>query len=123
MRAGIINWLQAHNKAAWCVTVCYMGLIFYLSSLPQVSEHIEESTTLLLHMIKYAFLGLLLSIALGLRTKSAFFAMILASVYGVTDEIHQFFVPGRVASIVDIAADSLGAMFGSFSALTLKDKL
>jgi VanZ family protein len=40
-------------------------------------------------------------------------SFLVASLYGITDEIHQYYVPGRVASIGDIAADCIGAFLGS----------
>ena len=33
----------------------------------------------------------------------------IASLYGISDEFHQSFVPGRQASVGDVAADSGGA--------------
>ena len=38
--------------------------------------------------------------------------MVLSAGYGVTDELHQSFVPGRVPSWLDIGYDTLGALFG-----------
>jgi VanZ family protein len=43
-------------------------------------------------------------------------SVLLSSLYGVTDELHQAFVPGRVASIGDLVADSIGAFTGSYIA-------
>jgi VanZ family protein len=37
-----------------------------------------------------------------------------ASVYGIVDEIHQYFVPGRFSSPLDWFADTLGAIAGAF---------
>ncbi|MDR1898725.1 MAG: VanZ family protein [Treponema sp.] len=39
-----------------------------------------------------------------------------ASVYGITDELHQYFVPGRDCNIRDWAADTLGAVIGAGAA-------
>lgn len=35
-------------------------------------------------------------------------------VYGITDEVHQYFVPGRDTSIFDLLADTLGAGVASW---------
>lgn len=35
-------------------------------------------------------------------------------IYAVLDEVHQYFVPGRVTSIIDVGIDSLGALTGIF---------
>ena len=39
---------------------------------------------------------------------------IIVSIYGIIDEFHQSFTPGRDATISDWIADTLGALFGSF---------
>jgi VanZ family protein len=42
---------------------------------------------------------------------------VLVSVYGLVDEVHQFFVPGRDCNIWDWIADTLGAFLGTAAAL------
>jgi VanZ family protein len=69
----------------------------------------------LLHFSAYGALG----IAVGLWISPAFWkrrpalslllVTIIASAYGVTDELHQYFVPGRDCDIWDWVADTLGA--------------
>ena len=69
------------------------------------------------HVLAYAPLGFLLVYALSRSTSSSnliFFGVFLAFLYGLTDEIHQAFVPGRDASALDVMADGTGAMIGSF---------
>lgn len=36
-------------------------------------------------------------------------AWLVASLYGVVDELHQSYVPGRVCSVADLASDAIGA--------------
>jgi VanZ family protein len=44
----------------------------------------------------------------------AFFATALAaSLYGIIDETHQYFVPGRDCNVWDWLADTLGAFLGA----------
>ncbi len=38
-------------------------------------------------------------------------AFVIAFLYGVSDEIHQYFVPGRRADILDVVANGIGAFF------------
>ena len=45
----------------------------------------------------------------GVRVRAAALAVLLATLYGVTDEAHQWFVPGRTAEVTDLVADALGA--------------
>jgi VanZ family protein len=95
-----------------------MGLIFMLSSqsdLPAPYEFPESDKVF--HVLAYVPLGFLMVYALSRSTSSAnliFFGAFLAFLYGVTDEIHQYFVPGRDASALDVMADGAGAMIGSF---------
>lgn len=42
------------------------------------------------------------------------FSWIFATVYAITDEVHQGFVAGRVAAALDVCVDSAGALFGVF---------
>ena len=41
------------------------------------------------------------------------FAVLCASAYAVTDEIHQIFVAGRACKIQDWAIDTAGALLGA----------
>jgi VanZ family protein len=40
-------------------------------------------------------------------------SFLLATLYGVTDEVHQSFVPGRNPDWRDVVADGLGALLGA----------
>ena len=46
----------------------------------------------------------------GVDARAATFAVALASVYGLSDEFHQRFVPNRMSGLDDWAADTLGAI-------------
>jgi VanZ family protein len=41
-------------------------------------------------------------------------SVVSASLYGISDEIHQSFVPFRDAEVADVIADILGAVGGVF---------
>ena len=43
-------------------------------------------------------------------------AIVVASAYGVTDEFHQLFVPGRACDPVDWMVDTAGAALGALLA-------
>jgi VanZ family protein len=72
----------------------------------------------LTHGIAYAILSLLLARALAggfgaaLSSRAAVLAISLATLYGISDEFHQSFVPNRDASPADVAKDLLGALAG-----------
>ncbi len=68
------------------------------------------------HFCEYAVFGLLLQNAyrghVGVRF-AVVLAIVTASAYGVTDEIHQIFVPDRTCDPVDWLVDTAGASLGS----------
>ena len=40
----------------------------------------------------------------------------ISVLYGITDELHQYFVPGRDCSIFDLTADAIGGFSGALIA-------
>jgi VanZ family protein len=65
------------------------------------------------HAVGYGLLGVLIMRALlaqGLPAReAAYFAILLAVSYALTDELHQGFVPGRHATVLDVGFDYVGA--------------
>lgn len=89
----------------------WAATIFWLSSQPTL----PDATSLfwgedkLLHMGAYALLTWLLLWAEQPQKKSHAYYLAMASLlYGMSDEIHQHFVPPRQASLWDVCADGLG---------------
>ena len=68
------------------------------------------------HFCEYTMFGALLVNALRhhmpLR-RACLVAVACASLYGVTDEFHQLFVPGRMCDPMDWLVDTLGASLGA----------
>ncbi len=67
------------------------------------------------HFFEYAALGFVLGCALFLtrRRFSPVPAVICSAVYSVSDEIHQYFVPGRACRLFDVGVDVFGALAGT----------
>lgn len=69
------------------------------------------------HFTIYAILGGLLSLTLfsfGLKNMKLFItSVILSGLYAVSDEIHQYFVPGRACMIRDMILDTCGGAVGA----------
>ncbi len=105
LRTILLRWLAA---AGW------MALIFYVSAQPKIPrfvgrwDHVQDIAG---HFLAYAVLALLLRWALaatGAR-HGAWWALAIAVAYGLSDEAHQFFVPGRHADPWDLLTDAAGA--------------
>jgi VanZ family protein len=105
-----------HLLWLWLPVALDAALIFYLSSFPVLPSPPGPFTDKHFHFASYAVLAALLVRALAagrlrnITTRVAIGAILLATFYGVTDEIHQMFVPGRTAALDDLAADALGAV-------------
>lgn len=94
----------------------WMGLIWYLSSLTSSEEgHLAgfEIPSIIqngAHAVFYGILAALWVFALGPDAKTAQRAVLYCAVYGVIDEAHQWFVPGRTCSVLDLMVDIMGAV-------------
>jgi VanZ family protein len=71
------------------------------------------------HFTEYGILFWLL--ARGPMAERPYLALMLCVVYALTDEGHQVFVPGRTASLYDVALDSSGALFSHFLTTALSE--
>ena len=107
----------------WISVLAYAGLIFYLSAQPYLGVPHEiiflDPQNLMLHILEFLPLGFLAARAFAMTPRFSDFhpavlPVLLGSSYGLGDELHQFFVPGRTASIFDAAADSMGVVIGVF---------
>lgn len=108
---------------AWLPAAAYMAVIWLVSSLeaptfPTSSFPLRDKGV---HAVEYGVLGFLLAHAC-LRTfrdrasiRVALFAMLAGVLWGVLDEIHQAFVPGRSADLLDLVADSVGVAIGTLA--------
>lgn len=104
----------------WGPVGAWMVVIFALSSraLPPAVSQVPDWTT---HGAGYAILSVLICRALagGLRrpvpARAALIAVVVSTLYGVTDEAHQWFVPGRDADPWDLVKDLGGASLGALA--------
>jgi VanZ family protein len=101
----------------WGPVAAWMGFLFFVSSQsrPPGGGLLPDWVT---HPLGYALLAVLLARALagGLRRAPVGVAVVaaaLAALYGITDEWHQTFTPGRDASLADVVKDFCGAVLGA----------
>ncbi len=102
------------------LALAWMGLIFYLSHQPSLpTPALFEGQDKLFHALVYAllaslYLGVLPTARLALQPRRWITIMaLLATLYGLSDEFHQSFIPGRSAEVLDLLADAAGALLGS----------
>lgn len=105
---------------AWVPPVAYMGLIFAVSSIAIDVPHFTfPMRDKVVHTFEYGLLGLLVARAAFITwpdratIRIVAFAALIATTFGVSDEIHQSFVPGRSAELLDAVADFVGASLGA----------
>lgn len=100
----------------WIPTILWMAFIFYLSSRTPKQLHfifpfIKDFNPG--HLIAYFVLGFLsyYSVSKTLPEGMYFAWVILITLlYGISDEFHQAFVPGRVPDINDLVNDLIGTL-------------
>jgi VanZ family protein len=115
---------MARLSLYWVPVVVYATLIFYLSSLshpedlaPPLFEVLSDTV---LHAVEYGILGVLCYRAFRYAAGdwAARYAILLAivtsTIYGLTDELHQAFVPFRHADALDLLTDLAGATIGAW---------
>jgi len=112
--------VKTQNRSAlfyWIPLLAYCALIFYLSSLTFTGSYpLPGDKTI--HFVEYSVLGFFVAALLKhyFQLRIVFiilFATLLGGFYGVSDEFHQSFVPGRESSVLDALADVAGSFMGA----------
>ncbi len=119
------------NRLRLVPVLLTMAVIFYLShqqgdsfSLPDIAN-IDK----LLHCLLYTALGLAVFFALppSWRQRHPFLAsgavVLFCLCYGLTDEFHQSFIPGRDSSMADVGADTIGGCLAACISQGLRMRL
>jgi len=102
---------------AWLPAIVWAGLIFVFSAQPNLRFVPDEGLDFLVrkagHMGVFGILALLLWRSVAGTTawrRPWAWALALAVLYAITDELHQGGVTGRHAAAVDVGIDSAGAL-------------
>ena len=122
--AGIIFSFSAQTadqsgNASRRLTV-FFGAVFHIRSEQQLAK-LDPVIRQMAHFAEYCAFGFFLRLHLlarqvmkGTTGKNVLpFCMLIGILYAVSDEIHQMFVPGRSAQMIDVFVDSLGVLVGS----------
>lgn len=119
--------MKKHTWISGIWLVAYCGFIFYLSSLPGSSISFLPFSDKIKHFFLYLCLGSIFAyflknlksnlpwIILGITT---FFFTVT---YGLSDEIHQLFVPGRTFDLIDLLVDTIGGTSGGLLIIFLNE--
>tara|TARA_Y100000310_G_scaffold330494_1_gene402246 strand:+ start:290 stop:685 length:396 start_codon:yes stop_codon:yes gene_type:complete len=116
----VFSFFEEHSGLSWFIVAVGAVGIFILSSLtfgPATGG--TNFFAILYHVSSFFFLGLFLFMAVvrGHLGRGSFLlflaAFLLAMGYGLSDEIHQFFVPGRSCALFDVFLDGVGVVFAS----------
>jgi hypothetical protein len=114
------------SRLALVLPFLYMAFLFGLSSIPGGEHEIlgysfELSPGLgnFLHLPAYFVLGVLWKFAFAARgvpeRKGTLLAVVLGTAFGVSDEVHQFFVPRRYMDVRDVIADFIGLVLAGLA--------
>lgn len=103
----------------WFPPLLLMGIIFYLSSRPTVQVASEDIINFIfyktIHLIVYSSLYFLWFRAVNSLSKTKltlkqklWYPFFISVLYGISDEIHQTFVPTRTGTVRDVIIDTIG---------------
>ncbi|MCR5613710.1 MAG: VanZ family protein [Treponema sp.] len=102
----ILKWIPA------LIIVC---VSWYLSGMPKI-RHLPtfRNADKVIHFLCFGALSFWVAFACNIKTyKKIWLPTLIVSVYGIIDEIHQCFTPGRSCSVLDWCADTVGAVVGA----------
>jgi len=116
----VVKKISLESLGLWLPVFLFLGIIFYASTIPgkDITSFISWQAVAY-HFLVYLFLAFFLVMALRKTypdkpaIKIVFFVIIFGVIYGIMDEFHQSFTPGRSVSAFDVFIDSLGTIIGS----------
>ena len=125
----------------WILIAFWCGMIFFQSSKPATESHkqslfivvavnhwvtalvgkevvvlTDARIRMLAHFIEYMIFGILLfnGFSSGKSLRRTFLLFLAVGItWAVSDEIHQFFVPGRTMRLIDVMTDTAGILCGA----------
>lgn len=101
------------RRLGWVLAALWAALIFWQSSTSDAGGMLSlfpEGFDKVAHGGAFLVLSGFLTLATGRPVLAA----LLATLYGLSDEVHQAFVPGRYSDPLDLLADAVGAAMGAW---------
>jgi len=106
--------------------VLYWIVLLAATSFPTIDVPTTDVSDKTYHFTAYFGLGVLLNLTLvfqnkylTLKRKNAFYTVLIGSIYGIFDEVHQYFIPGRSMEFLDFVADFFGLVLAVLFVLFL----
>ncbi len=97
----------------------YWTLLFILTTVPSKSLPVIATSDKVKHFAAYLILTILLHLAIHfrmvLRKRWKYglpVVIIIVVLYGLADEVHQYFIPGRYCELLDLVANYIGLLVG-----------
>ena len=111
----------------WFPVFLYSGIIFYASSLPDLKPPLTiTNIDKVFHVLEYLPFGFLLARAFIQQWPAVRIGQVVticSLLYGISDEYHQSFVPGREPGVSDVIADTTGGFLGVWIFLFLQKRV
>lgn len=112
--------IRVHWIFKCLLTIVYAWFIYYESSQDTSSVSLPSYSDKLIHFIVFGLLCLMIcwtlsSVKIGRKwIYKIILAIGITSLYGASDEFHQFFTPNRSVETFDWLADTSGAVAAGF---------
>lgn len=100
------NGNNSSNQSNFIVNI--ISNIFNINNLDIINYIVRKAA----HLTEYTILGILTNNMIKNINIKLYIGLIICIIYAISDEIHQFFIPGRTCQILDICIDSLGILIG-----------
>ena len=128
-RCDVRRRVRVNKTFGWLLPgIAVMAGIFALSSREEVPSAGFDVQVVAVagHLVAYGLLATALLVAfeqLGWPSRqAAIWAFFGAVAYGLSDEVHQYFVPGRSADPLDLAIDAIGAAVFLWAFLRMRER-
>lgn len=107
----------------WLPVLLWMGVIFWGSSIGSVPKAggvvIDAIVHRSAHVLEFAVLGWLLlravSAGRAITRRDIAITLIVVTLYGISDELHQRFTPGRSSELSAVLFDAAGGLIGAWA--------